>query len=88
MGRERFRLKVSLSAPLIFLVTFSVLFACGVEARAQAKPERQSKAAKGAKAEQSAPAELAQTGQTSASGEAASDAAEPSKPEEKAFKGM
>jgi photosystem II stability/assembly factor-like uncharacterized protein len=77
MGSERFRSSVAVVAQVVFAVTLAVGFV--VAAKAQAQPERQSKAVK--------PAANSQTAQP-AGATSDSDAAESSKPEEKAFKGM
>ncbi len=76
MGPNKFRVNVSLFAPLLFAVTLFI----AVPVNAQAKPERQSKAAK--------PAPTAQTAQPAARVASDAEAAEAAKAEEKAFKGM
>ena len=81
MGPESFRTNASFVPRLVFAVAFSILFATA--AHAQAKPERQSKAVKPAQTTQTA-----QPAQPAAATESDSEAAESSKPEEKAFKGM
>jgi photosystem II stability/assembly factor-like uncharacterized protein len=78
MGSERFRSSVAVVAQVVFAVILAVGFA--VTAKAQAQPERQSKAVK--------PAANSQTAQPASSATSDSDAVESSKPEEKAFKGM
>jgi photosystem II stability/assembly factor-like uncharacterized protein len=79
MGPHRLRAKVSLVARLVLTLTFSVSFAAA--AFGQTKPGRQSKAVKPAQPVQAA----AQPGTSPASD---SEAAEDSRPEDKAFKGM
>ena len=74
MGLNSFH-KTSVAVRFIF--TISVVTFVGIGANGQAKPERQSKAAKPAPAVQPAAANSADT-----------NASEPAKPEEKAFKGM
>src|SRR5450759_3227986 len=78
MGPDSFRRNASLIVRLVFAVTFSTLFATA--AHAQAKHERQSKAVK--------PEQTTQPAQPPTTPESNSEAAESSKPEEKAFKGM
>ncbi len=77
MGPHRFRRNASLVTRLVLVVTFSIWIVAS--AFGQTKPERQSKAVK---------APTAATAQPAASAASDSDAAESSKPEEKAFKGM
>ena len=77
MGLDRVRMGVSAAVNFLFVTTFC--FAVILNAGAQAKPERQSKAAK--------PAQNAQTSQPAADA-SVKDAAESEKPEEKVFKGM
>jgi photosystem II stability/assembly factor-like uncharacterized protein len=79
MGPHRLRAKVSLVARLVLTLTFSISFAAA--AFGQTKPGRQSKAVKPAQPVQAA----AQPGTSPASD---SEAAEDSRPEDKAFKGM
>jgi photosystem II stability/assembly factor-like uncharacterized protein len=79
MGPHRLRAKVSLVARLVLSLTFSISFAAA--AFGQTKPGRQSKAVKPAQPVQAA----AQPGTSPASN---SEAAEDSRPEDKAFKGM
>src|ERR1039458_8630747 len=78
MGRYIFRARMSFFAQLVFTVSFAIVIT--VPAHSQAKPERQSKAVK--------PSPTTQTAQPPAEAAKDSDAAEASKPEEKAFKGM
>ena len=82
MGSDSFCTQVRLFARLVFIITFAILFASA--AQGQTKPERQSKAVK--------PSATAQTPQPAAQNAASTagdaEAAESSKPEEKAFKGM
>src|SRR5579864_834128 len=68
---------------LVFLITFSILFAA--TGLAQTKPERQSKAVKPTEATQT---KTAQGAQPAAAADSDTEAAESSKPEEKPFKGM
>jgi len=74
VGRNRICRNISLAAPLLLAVSLIGGFA--IDAHAQAKPEKQSKAT----------AAATQTALPAAA--SAADAAEPAKPEEKAFKGM
>jgi len=74
VGRNRICRNISLAAPLLLAVSLIGGFA--IDAHAQAKPEKQSKAT----------AAATQTALPAAA--SAADAAEPAKPEEKALKGM
>jgi hypothetical protein len=78
MGPSRFRVNASIFSSLAIAVIFVIGIA--VPAHSQAKPERQSKAVK--------PSPTTQAAQPPAEPAKDSDAAENSKPEEKAFKGM
>ncbi len=77
VGPNRICRNISLAARLLFAVSLVGGFSIG--AHAQAKPQKQSKAAP----TQTAPTQIAPAAAVSDSG-----AAEPAKPEEKAFKGM
>src|SRR5260370_41299953 len=78
MGRHKLRTNASIFAQLVFVAAFAIVMA--VPAHAQAKPERQSKAVK--------PSPTTQAAQPAAANASDAGAAESSKPEEKAFKGM
>ena len=78
MGSDRFGINVSCGGAVIVAITLAVLLM--LPANGQTKPERQPKPAKGAS--------TAQTPQAATPADSDSDANEPSKPEEKAFKGM
>src|SRR5215831_5070586 len=78
VGPNCLRRNTSLVVRLVVALTLSLTLSA--VALAQAKPERQSKAVK--------PAQAAQPSVPTAPAQAGSDAAEPVKPEEKAFKGM
>jgi photosystem II stability/assembly factor-like uncharacterized protein len=78
MGSNCFRRNAFLAAKFVLVLTFAGLVS--TPANAQAKPERQSKAVK--------PGPTASTAQPAATDASTPEAAESSKPEEKAFKGM
>ena len=80
MGPDRLRANVSLVARLVLTLSFSILFVAA--AFGQTKPGRQSKAVK--LAQQPAQA----TAQPATSPASASEDAEDTRPEDKAFKGM